>query len=99
MPVPLAARRRGAQPVSDRRVRSGVHVHDLAGDGAAEVAEQEHRRVGDLAVVTLRRSGVWLSSSSSMPLKSLIVRAATVAMGPADTAFTRIPSGPRSAAR
>jgi len=34
--------------VSGHRVRAGVDVHDLAGDGAREVAEQEHRGIGDL---------------------------------------------------
>jgi hypothetical protein len=51
------------------------------------------------SMVTLRRSGATSGNLLYIVLKPVTPLAASVRIGPAETALTRIPSGPRSAAR
>ena len=81
-------------------MKAAVDVHDLTGDRARVVRQQEADRVGDrrriLDVPAERRLRAPQLRELSKPG---IPRAATVPSGPAETRFTRIPRGPRSRAR
>ena len=65
-------------------------------------ARSESRNAAALptsSVVTLRRSGAFFSTNLRILPKPPMPAAASVLIGPAEMAFTRMPFGPRLAAR
>ena len=64
-------------------------------------AKSEHKNAAELptsSIVTVRRNAAVFSKVESIFLKFLMPDAAKVRIGPAEIAFTRMPSLPRSAA-
>ena len=64
-------------------------------------ARFEHKNAAELptsSMVTVRRSAAVCSKAANIFLKFLMPDAASVRIGPAEIAFTRIPSLPQSAA-
>jgi hypothetical protein len=65
-------------------------------------ARSDSRKAATLptsSIDTLRRSGAVASTNCRMRPKSLMPEAASVRIGPAEIPFTRMPFGPRLAAR